>query len=222
MKTKAAKIILLLLLIPWDPLKLLCAVPQLPPLEQWKKIIILEEGRKKPLDTFAKNLLKSLSARSKYPGGSASSWLARLLLLPDSAEDDEIILIESMDVLNAINLTGKKAHSRYSFKQFKGSLKRLQQLAFSVSKIKPESRSLVEREILVTYRKLYVYQQLAASFAFALPHHDFSIKNIIVKERLKLAEVKSNFSILEILGKNPNLKKIYEVNKCLRKRMINF
>ncbi len=208
MKPRAVNLFILLFLIFWSPLKHLSATTHLPPLKQWDPIIILEDGRKKPLDTFAKNLLKSLSARSKYAGGSASSWLAKLLLQPERAEEDNIILIENMDVLNAINLTSKKAHSRYNFKQLKASLKRLEQLAFSVSKIKPGSRSLVESEILVTYNKLYVYQQLAASFTFALPHSDFSIQNNEIKEQLRLPQDRSTFSILEIIGKNPTLKKL--------------
>lgn len=194
------------MIILWGPLKLLSTLPQPLKLKEWQSIIILKDGRKKPLDTFARNLLKSLSSRSRYTGGSASTWLFNLIYRPEVAENDNIILIENLDVLNALKLRGKKAHSRYNYKYLQGALRQLQQLAYSVSKIDPGNRSLVEHEILVTYQKVYIYQQLKASLLFALPHPDFKITTNQTKAALNLPQNRSNFTLLEIIGGNPGLK----------------
>ena len=51
-------------------------------LKPFKRMMILENGRQKPVDTFARNLLKQFSGRSTLSGQEASAWLARVLFTP--------------------------------------------------------------------------------------------------------------------------------------------
>ena len=54
------------------------------------KIIVLEEGRKKPLDTYARNKLIQFSGKQKVSGSTALQWISRVLLNPDAANNDPI------------------------------------------------------------------------------------------------------------------------------------
>ena len=42
----------------------------------FEQMLVLDQGRVKPLDTYARTLLLRLSGRSRFEGMSASAWLA--------------------------------------------------------------------------------------------------------------------------------------------------
>jgi hypothetical protein len=50
-------------------------------LKPFQRMLILENGRQKPVDTFARNMLKQFSGRSTLSGQEASAWLARIFKL---------------------------------------------------------------------------------------------------------------------------------------------
>ncbi|MCP5048193.1 MAG: cytochrome c biogenesis protein CcsA [bacterium] len=171
-------------------------------LDALKRVVILEHGRKKPLDTFAQNLLKQFSARSKLNKRPAIEWLARVIFTPDLAHDDKVFLVTNAEVLDSVGLERHgESRDRYSFNHLKPGLTRLRQLAIEVNKIEPNSRGLIDNELFSLYNKLYIYQQLSASFQFLLPHSDFAITNSEVAKVLGLPENRGDFCLFDIYEK---------------------
>jgi ABC-type transport system involved in cytochrome c biogenesis permease subunit len=178
-------------------------------LEHLRGMVILENGRKKPLDTFAQNVLKQFSGQSTFQKKPAVRWLARMLFTPEQTNDDKVFLVTNPEVLDSIDVTREgKARDRYSFSKLKPGLSKLRQLAIKASRIDDKDRSFVENEIISLYNKLYVYQRLQASFDFLLPNRGFSFSNIDTPEILGLPKDKKFFSFFELAEKKAKIQAV--------------
>lgn len=179
---------------------------EVPSLDELGRMVVLEHGRKKPLDTFARNILKEFSGQDRFESEPAIQWLARALFAPDQSYRDKVFLITNPDVLDSIGVQRVgKARNRYSFLQLNGGIDRLRQMAFQVSKINEKDRSFVDNEIISLYNKLYIYRQLTDSFSFAFPHPDFTITDAQIRKSLELPENQTQFSFLDLLEKREKI-----------------
>jgi len=182
---------------------------QVESLEQLRGIVILENGRKKPLDTFAENMLKQFSGRSRYEKQPAIQWLARVLFTPEDSHGDKIFLVTNPEVLDSIGVAREgKARNRYSFSQLKGALEKLRQLAIKASKINNKNRTFIENEIMSLYNRLYLYQQLMANFDFLQPNASFAVTHAGNRIALQLTEEKKHFSFFDIAEKRDKIKSL--------------
>ncbi len=135
-------------------------------LQPFQRMLILENGRQKPLDTFARNLLKQFSGRSTLAGQEASAWLARVLFTPGDTLDDRIFLVNHPDVPAALDLPGQ-GRQRYGFRQIQPNLAALQRLAMQVARLDDKGRSAAENEIMRLYVNVHAYSSLLNAFRFA-------------------------------------------------------
>ena len=154
---------------PWL-LILLLILPALLPadgsyLEPFRRMLILENGRQKPLDTFARNLLKQFSGRSSLSGQEASAWLARVLFTPGQTLDDRIFLLNHPDVPAALGIPGQ-GRQRFSFMQVRPGWDRLQRLAMQAAQLDEQNRSAVENEIMRLAANTHIYITLLNAFNF--------------------------------------------------------
>jgi ABC-type transport system involved in cytochrome c biogenesis permease subunit len=172
---------------------------EVPSLDELSRMVILENGRKKPLDTFAQNILKQFSGLDRFERKPAIEWLARVLFDPEKSHNDKVFLITNPEVLDSIGISRVgKARNRYSFLQLYSGINRLRQLAFNVSKMENKERSFIENEIISLYNDLYVYRQLTDSLSFLFPHSDFTINSAETKQTLGLPADRVQFSFLEL------------------------
>lgn len=175
---------------------------EVPSLDELGRMVVLENGRKKPLDTFAQNILKQFSGQGRFQKKPAIQWLARALFSPQESYHDKVFLITNPDVLDSIGVARVgKARNRYSFLQLNSGLNRLREMAFKVSKINDKDRSFVDNEIISLYNKLYVYRQLTDSFSFVFSHPDFTITDAQIRQTLELPENQTQFSFLVLSEK---------------------
>lgn len=178
-------------------------------LEHLRSMVILENGRKKPLDTYAQNMLKQFSGQSTFQKKPAIQWLAKVLFTPEQGNDDKVFLITNPEVLDSIGVTREgKARNRYSFSQLKPGIEKLRQLAIKVSEIKDKNRSFVENEIISLYNKLYVYQQLQVSFDFLHPSSVLTFTNNEVPGILGLPEDQKYFSFFDLAEKKAKIQAV--------------
>jgi ABC-type transport system involved in cytochrome c biogenesis permease subunit len=134
-------------------------------LKPFKRMIILENGRQKPMDTFARNLLKQFSGRSSISGQGAGAWLARVLFTPGQTLNDKIFLVNHPDVPAALGIPGQ-GRQRYNFLQINSGLAKLQQLAMQANRLDEKSRSIVDNEIMRLYVNTNIYYSLLHAFNF--------------------------------------------------------
>jgi ABC-type transport system involved in cytochrome c biogenesis permease subunit len=134
-------------------------------LQPFRQVLILENGRQKPMDTFARNLLKQFSGRSAFSGQDAGAWLARVLFTPGQTLNDKIFLLNHPDVPAALGIPGL-GRQRYSFLQINPGFDKLQQLAMQAAELDEQSRSTVENEIMRLAVNIDIYTSLLNAFNF--------------------------------------------------------
>jgi ABC-type transport system involved in cytochrome c biogenesis permease subunit len=170
---------------------------------------ILEDGRVKPLDTFARNLLLKLSGKTSVESERALSWLTRFLFAPESTRDDPVFLINNPAVAEALQIEPRE-NRRYSFSNLDPVYPQIQTFASLARKIDRKDRDIVENEFIRLHDNLMLYTRLSLSFSFAFPHPDFTITDPRTKDRLGLAEEVSEFSFLGLLLKAEHLRVMTE------------
>lgn len=173
------------------------AQPGIRDFSNFKRIPILESGRLKPLDTFARSLLTQFSGHDHYEKESASAWLAALLFNPSSTQEDKIFLINNPDIAQALGITPAQ-NRRYSPSQLQQSYRVLAQLQQAAAKIPEKERSLAENEIMRVFDNINLYADLSNSFLFAFPQNDFTITSKSNKEKLGLPAGQNQFSFIDI------------------------
>jgi len=129
----------------------------------FQRLVVLEEGRKKPLDTFARNLLKQFSGRASLAGMSASAWLARVFFTPEKTFDDKIFLVNQPDVLAAMGVEGE-GRGRFSFSRLRPGLGRLHELAFQYANLQDSGKGRFENETLRLFYNVSAYYNLLEAF----------------------------------------------------------
>lgn len=137
-------------------------------LDELRKVIVLENGRLKPLDSVAQNTLRQISGKGSFEGRPSAAWLERLLFFPEEAYRDEIFRIRDPEVLSAMGIP-RENRKRFSFAELYPGLDRLQQLARKTFALGEKEHSAVETEIVRLYRVVTLFYELAAGMQWALP-----------------------------------------------------
>ena len=166
-------------------------------LGNFKKIPVLDNGRLKPLDTFARSLLTQFSGKDHYEKQGASAWLASLFFAPDSTLNEKIFLINNPDIAVALGVTPQQDR-HYSPNQMQQAYRMLAQLQQAASKIPEKERSLAENEIMRVFDAVNLYADLSRSFTFAYPQNDFTISSQVTKAKLGLPLDQNQFSFIDI------------------------
>jgi len=141
-------------------------------LDDFKQIPILDNGRLKPLDTFARNVLTGFSGYDHYEKESAIQWLAALIFNPIATLDDKIFLINDPDIPQALGISPVQDR-RYSARQLQQNPHLFETIEQAAEKIPEKERSVAENEIIRVYDNLIAYEDLASSMLFAYPEDDF-------------------------------------------------
>ena len=145
-------------------------------LNEFKRIAILENGRVKPLDTFAQDILLRFSGKRTFERKDASHWLAKLLFSPATTLKNKIFLINNPEIPIALGIKVNQER-RYSYEELAPVFEKLSELAAKAKDITAKERDVVENELIRIYDNLKLYSQLTLSFSFAIPHKDFAIHN---------------------------------------------
>jgi ABC-type transport system involved in cytochrome c biogenesis permease subunit len=137
-------------------------------------IIVLENGRKKPLDTFARNKLMQFSGKRRLDRKPALVWLTRLLFDPAKGDFDKIFLINNPEVATTLGIP-PQTKRRYSYAALSGAAYRIQRYFSAAEKKKPEERSVFDKEIMRIYSNLFEYRTLASAFSFLEENRNFHV-----------------------------------------------
>ena len=126
------------------------------------------EGRKKPIDTFARNMLTVVSDKQslRLEDGSrisAAQWLLDNISGRPEAGDYKVFRIENMDVLTSLGLEERKRF-RYSYRELLPSLGKLDAAARAAFNKEDRQRDLFDKQIVKVANKIYLYQNMMASF----------------------------------------------------------
>jgi cytochrome c-type biogenesis protein CcsB len=120
--------------------------------KQWGLLAVQEGGRRKPVDTFAKETLIRITGRSTYRDKTGRTWRPNDLVLSALTEthdwkNEPMVLISSGQLVEQLGFD--KAQRRFSFAQLTGSAE-LQRLATEAQALKRAEKPLtrVQQEAL--------------------------------------------------------------------------
>jgi ABC-type transport system involved in cytochrome c biogenesis permease subunit len=163
--------------------------------------IILDNGRLKPLDTYARKMLTQFSGRQGYHGTPAIQWLARVIFVPLDAADDKVFLINNPEVADALGIAPEKRR-RYSFKEIKKGYHQLGRMAEAATHKEPKERSLFEGEVIRISGNLQEYIQLSSVLMFLMPSPEFSVADTTARSYLGLGAQAGGVSYYDLVPKS--------------------
>jgi len=120
--------------------------------KQWGLLAIQDGGRRKPVDTFAKESLIRVTGRSTYTDKNGRTWqpndfVLSALLETHDWKNEPMVLVSSGQLIDQLGLD--KTHRRFSFAQLAGSAE-LQRIATEAQALKRAEKPLsrVQQEAL--------------------------------------------------------------------------
>lgn len=176
-------------------------------LDTFSRIPVLEDGRIKPMDTYARSVLLQFSGKDHFEKRSACAWLVDLLFQSGAVGDDKVFLINHPDIPAALSMEADPKR-RYSFNQLQGHLERLFELAKGAAAIEEKQRSVVENEILRVYTNIEFYIRLSETSQLAEPHPDFAVRLPQTAQALGLPANEGGYSFIDIALKAEDLRKL--------------
>ena len=125
------------------------------------------EGRRKPIDTLARNLLTILSDKQsvRVDGErvSAVEWFLDSIAGRPEAQDYKVFRIENLDVLTGLGLEERKGF-RYAYHEILPEMGALDAAARSAYGKEDKQRDLYDKQVVKLANKIYLYQNMMASF----------------------------------------------------------
>ena len=164
---------------------------------------ILHSGRIKPLSSFAREYLLTLSERSSFKDMSADQWLIETLFDPQASLNRPLFKIRNPEIIDILNLTKNKANL-YSFNELSKALDKIIDQLNKIKNKSEENRSLIEKQLLNLYLKSLSYFELSRSLFMILPI--FSLESQALTKKLDLTPNKK-YNWLEILKVQPKIDK---------------
>lgn len=131
----------------------------------FKNIPVLENGRIKPIDTFARHKLLAFNGKDSLPKMNAINWLAETLFDHKNAYQRKIFNIPNPSIINALELKQRDNH-RYSFKEIVLATKKHLNTIKPIEKIKKNRRTLEQNQILNLYYSTVNYYEISRSFTY--------------------------------------------------------
>jgi len=153
-------LILVLISFCWNPAQ---AAKKLD-FSQFRKIIIVDEGRAKPLDTYARSLLLKFSGRGSIEGLNAIQWLALVIFEPLKANEQKLFLINNPEVVEALKIK-PDAKRRYSFHEIDRGNQQLIELAQQAQTKEAKQLTPIENEFVRVFNNYNTYLNLISSFS---------------------------------------------------------
>ena len=201
----------------------------------YQHIPIQEEGRVKPLDSFARNQLLKFNGKTSltiYDNNvklklNAIDWLMPILIQDSNTLNIPVFKIENPDVVNALKLEWREK-STYSYNEINDGLNYIDnhinnpQLIETLkirNRNQKNSLDLIDRQLLDLSQKRDLFNELYHSASFLIPNIEIENSNII---RLLQIEDNKPISYATLINYINNLyQKIEQRSKEDREKLLN-
>ncbi len=169
----------------------------------FSSIPILDQGRIKPLDTFARTYLEIINGRDSLPDISAIEWLAETLLDPDNAYKREIFNIPNPKVAEALELKKREGH-RYSYEEITATFYAHPKTWQPLFTMLEEEMSLPQKQLLELFKKTGLFSELSRSLSLLFP--DFrvpaGISNLEPGTNVNFLKLHNHQSLIDQMAKD--------------------
>ncbi len=134
----------------------------------FRTIPVVHEGRVKPLDTFARQLLVRLYGQDTLDNRTAIEWLAETIFRPDNLITQPIVRIEDKRLVAALGLE-QQEHDLYSFEAVAEAFEPQRKVIFALVQKGEEALSTYEKDFLELYVTIHDYSQTLRALTLILP-----------------------------------------------------
>ncbi|NBV98090.1 MAG: hypothetical protein EBR67_01090 [Proteobacteria bacterium] len=207
----------------------------------FSELLILDQGRYKPLDSYARTKLLQFSGKTsiklnlsenktragEFPASkplnktekiSYMEWFTAAVFEPDSIYSAKLFLINNPEVLTAINVA-VDSHRRYSYDELRESISTLNQLAAQAESKPEEKRSLVEKELIRVSNNFHEFTQIASSFSLFQRKPmlaDLAKPELLIALGINEGGENAEISLFNIVGKASELEQIINSKSALK------
>jgi len=129
---------------------------------------ILEDGRVKPLDTFARNLRVKLAGQAQVQGITATHWLAATLFDPADASQMPTFKVGNAHLRAALKLP-ERADKTYALSELAMGMAATADQAAEIIKKDPKTLSRDENDLIKLHEHVLAYNQLLQGLSLVLP-----------------------------------------------------
>ena len=173
----------------------------------YRDIPIQENGRIKPLDTFARNhLLAMYGKRSlKYPAFpenmdiaklSAIDWFFDIALHPNEADKYKVFSIKNPEIVGSLGLKWDPKHL-YDRMEILVGLQQQSEYLKQIHSMEEENITPFDRDMLYLYNNVIHFQELCFSFSCLLPSIKIDDQHIADVLEVKNGEKLSYYNIMK-------------------------
>lgn len=154
-------------------------------LAMFSRLPIQDDGRIKPLSTFATFKLVMISGRMRVINPSTEKnaksvrvpaiyWLLDCLFRPESAKQYKVIRIENPEVMQALGLSDAKKRAHFRFSELESKQQTLAHLAGHAEQIPEKERTLFQNQVLNLYNSYVEYYRLLHALDAAMVSFDIA------------------------------------------------
>lgn len=149
----------------------------------FKHIPVQEEGRIKPMDSFARNqMLRFYGKRAlKSEKVDAVDWLFDIATDNEKALTYKVFNVRNPEVVRSLGLEWSSEH-KYTFEELSIAVQSHLELLNDIHSKPEETLTLVEKQLLELYFNILRFKDITSSFSCLLPYihvHDETIANAI-------------------------------------------
>jgi ABC-type transport system involved in cytochrome c biogenesis permease subunit len=167
------------------------------PIAGFSRLPVLEGGRVKPIDTFARNSLLVIRGTQTLPLGhgktlSATQWLLDAMFKPETADTYEIFTIDDPDVLGLLGLEQGRQR-RYAYWKIQNSRDEIEKQAENADKVPSARRSRFQSAVINLARRLNLYDQIKNTIMVSGDGNPLSEMNLfeqVVPEAVRAAHAR--------------------------------
>ncbi len=134
-------------------------------------IPVLQEGRIKPLDSFARVELKKIYGDVSLPGEPAIEWLASVMFNPSGAAEQKIFKVRVPEVVNILSLPEHETPV-FSFAEISTVFAGREQFIKTLMDKDRKSLTANEQEIIRLYVNANDFAEILGSFSLLMPFAD--------------------------------------------------
>lgn len=129
---------------------------------------ILQDGRLKPIDSFARFELARFAKKDTLPDMDAMQWLATAVFDPAQSADQKIFLIENATTRHLMGLE-ERAKPLYSYAELVGGLEKTKPMVSDLMDIPAKQQNADQKDLLALHENALEYTFLLRSFSSILP-----------------------------------------------------
>ena len=171
---------------------------------------VQDNGRIKPLDTYAAFTLMQLNGRRTCinPAGEKTTaivWLMDCLFRPDQAVLYKVFRVENSEAITSIGLQPKRKRDYYSYEELLPAREKLMTMGKQFSEKENRQCTSVEKEIMGLAINLRVFESLVSYARFSLEHFDITPS----KKIAELFPGQNTLRLSEVLRKGPQILALY-------------